>query len=259
MLIVEQAVLIDIHIRSYFGSSSKPSTLVPSSSSSSDSSSEEELEAPPTKKPCVSKPKLLKKRLKYRTTSTSGRKYKKRWEKDFPWLEYDTDCEGAFCKLCKTSGQSLERTKPFTNWKKAVEKVKAHTKSDAHIAASQAALSHQASLHAGSVIQQLQNVAEQKQMMNRAAVKSFLRCAHFLARQHILHTTNFEKLVELVVFCGGADLKSFLDRTGGNAMYTSHIAVVEFMEALGTWVEEFLLKRLHQASCFSIMADELRP
>ena len=31
---------------------------------------------------------------------------------------------------------------------------------------------------------------------------------------------------------------------------------MEFMEALGTWVEEFLLKRLHQASCFSIMADE---
>ena len=93
-------------------------------------------------------------------------------------------------------------------------------------------------------------------MMNRAAVKSFFCCAHFLARQHIPHTTNFEKLVELVVLCGGADLKSFLDRTGGNAVYTSHIAVVEFMEALGTWVEEFLLKHLHQASCFSIMADE---
>ena len=58
------------------------------------------------------------------------------------------------------------------------------------------------------------------------------------------------------MLCGGADLKSFLDRTGGNAVCTSHIAVVEFMEALGTWVEEFLLKRLHQASCYSIMADE---
>ena len=59
-----------------------------------------------------------------------------------------------------------------------------------------------------------------------------------------------------IILCGGADLKSFLDRTGGNAVCTSHIAVVEFMEALGTWVEGFLLKRLHQASCFSIMADE---
>ena len=93
-------------------------------------------------------------------------------------------------------------------------------------------------------------------MMNRAAVKLFFRCAHFLAQQHIPHTTIFEKLVELVVLYGGADLKSFLDRTGGNAVYTSHIAVVEFMEALGTCVGGVLLKRLHQASCFSIMADE---
>ena len=78
-------------------------------------------------------------------------------------------------------------------------------------------------------------------MMNRAAVKSFFRCAHFLDQQYIPHTTDFEKLVELVVLFGGADLKSFLDRTGGKAVYTSYIAVVEFKEALGTWVEEFTL------------------
>ena len=64
-------------------------------------------------------------------------------------------------------------------------------------------------------------MAEQEQMMNRVAVKSFFSCTHFLARQHIPHTTNFEKVVELVVLCGGADLKSFLDRTRGNAVYTS--------------------------------------
>lgn len=39
-------------------------------------------------------------------------------------------------------------------------------------------------------------------------------------------------------------------------MYTSRVAVVEFIEAPGIWVEELLLKRLHQASYFSIMADE---
>ena len=32
--------------------------------------------------------------------------------------------------------------------------------------------------------------------------------------------------------------------------------ITTFPGTLGTWVEEFLLKRLHQASCFSIMADE---
>ena len=93
-------------------------------------------------------------------------------------------------------------------------------------------------------------------MLNRKAIKSFFRCAHFLAHQHIPHTTNFDKLVELVVSCGGEDLKNFLDRTGRNAVYTSHVAVVEFIEALGILVEESLLKQLRQASYFSIMADE---
>ena len=249
-------------IRSYFSSSSKPSTSV--ASSNSNSSSEEERDITPSKKPCISTSEHSKKQSKYRTTSTSSsRKYQKRWEKDFTWLEYDVDYEGAFCKLCKTYGRTLvERTggvwttRPFTNWKKAIEKMKAHASSDTHIKASQAASAHQATQHTGLVIQQLQSVAEQERVLNRKAIKSFFRCAHFLARQHIPHTTNFDKLVELVVSCGGGDLKNFLDRTGRNAVYTSHIAVVEFIEALGTWVEESLLKRIRHASCFSIMADE---
>ena len=60
------------------------------------------------------------------------------------------------------------------------------------------------------------------------------------------HTTNFDKLVELVVSCGGETLP-FLDRAGGNATYTSKMVVVEFVNALGTWVEESLLKQLHKA------------
>ena len=60
--------------------------------------------------------------------------------------------------------------------------------------------------------------------------------------------------MELVVSCGGEGLKT--SWTERNAVYTLHVVVLEFMETLGTWVEESLLKRLHQASCFSIMADE---
>ena len=56
--------------------------------------------------------------------------------------------------------------------------------------------------------------------------------------------------------CGGETLHTFLARAGGNATYTSKMAVVEFVNALGTWVEESLLKLLHKAPSFSIMADE---
>ena len=67
---------------------------------------------------------------------------------------------------------------------------------------------------------------------------------------HIAHTTNFDRLVELVLSCGGKTLQTFLDRARENATHTSKIAVVEFVNALGTWVEESLLKWLHKAPFF---------
>ena len=79
-------------------------------------------------------------------------------------------------------------------------------------------------------------------------IKALIRCTHFLAHQHIAHTTNFDKLVELVVSCGGETLQTFLDGAGGNATYTSKMAVVVFLNALRTWVEESLIKRLHNCS-----------
>ena len=50
--------------------------------------------------------------------------------------------------------------------------------------------------------------------------------------------------------CGGEILQTVLNRDEGNATYTSKIAVVKFVNALGTWVEESLLKRLHKAPFF---------
>ena len=86
-----------------------------------------------------------------------------------------------------------------------------------------------------------------RRLKNRLAIKSLLRCTHFLARNHIAHTTNFGDLVDLVVTCGGEDLKQFVDKAGKNAHYTSKNAVVDFVEALGTWVDESLLARPQNA------------
>ena len=47
-----------------------------------------------------------------------------------------------------------------------------------------------------------------------------------------------------------------MENAGRNAIYTSHITVVKFVEALGTWIEESLLKWLKKASYYSIMAGE---
>ena len=108
----------------------------------------------------------------------------------------------------------------------------------------------------GSIITQFQAISQNEIQKNRTAIKSLNRCTHFLARNHIAHTTNFDKLVDLVVACGGESLKTFLETAGKKAQYTSKLAVVEFFDAIGTWVEETLLKRLRQAPYYSIMADE---
>ena len=61
--------------------------------------------------------------------------YNKKWDETFPWLEFDENLHGAFCKLCKKGRRSLQTaggawiTKPFTNWKKVTPKMKSHSKS----------------------------------------------------------------------------------------------------------------------------------
>ena len=75
-------------------------------------------------------------------------------------------------------------------------------------------------------------------------------------QNHIAHTTNFDKIIELIVSCGGDHLKQFLESAGRNATYSSKDAVIDLIKAICQWVEESLLKHLLQASYFSIMADE---
>ena len=130
-------------IRSYCSASSSSSQSKSSASggnvdSDSSSSECEHDSEPPLKIQCTDKTK------KYR--SVSKRKYSKSWEKEFSWLLYDEDSEGTFCRYYKESGRSLQRTggvwvtKPFKNWKKATEKMRAHEKSESHVRASEAVL-----------------------------------------------------------------------------------------------------------------------
>ena len=132
----------------------------------------------------------------------------------------------------------------------------AHSQSDVHMQSCEAELAATRAMKEGSIIQQFQHVGEQEKLKNRVAIKALLRCTHFLAQNHIAHTTNFDQLIDLVVCCGDDNLKRFIETIGRNATYTSKDAVIEFVEAIGQWVEESLLRRLHQAPFYSLMADE---
>ena len=105
----------------YFRSASKSSVV----SSSSDSEDESEIDAQ-----VLLLNHLPSQDLESGDTTKSGKKL-------FPWLEFDENLQGVFCKLFKKGGRSLQRTggitKPFTNWKKATQKMKSHSKSEMHL------------------------------------------------------------------------------------------------------------------------------
>ena len=78
-------------------------------------------------------------------------------------------------------------TKPFTTWKKALEKIKAHSQSDIHVQACQTSILAEREAREGTIMQQLQQITDEEKMKNRAAVIALIRCPHFLAHQHIAH------------------------------------------------------------------------
>ena len=121
------------------------------------------------------------------------------------------DISSAFYRVCKqiTADSATQHTggvwvtKPFQNWKKATERMKAHERRSLHTQASQVLLviSKQ-----GGVVQQVQSVGMQEREKNRAVMKSPVRCTHFFTWHHIAHSTNFTQLVDLVVSCGARKL-----------------------------------------------------
>ena len=172
----------------FFGASSSQPTDVKSSESEDENDSSksdtESLEPSPAKK---KKSVQEKRRSKYRP-ATSNRKYNKKWEESFNWLIFEDNFQGAFCKVCRKRGISLQRTggtwisKPFKNWKKAL-KMKAHAKSEIHIQSCEAEMAAARALQEGSIVQQLQQIGDQEKLKNRLAIKALIRCTHFVARR----------------------------------------------------------------------------
>ena len=57
-------------------------------------------------------------------------------------------------------------TKPFTNWKKALVKMKAHSQSNRHVQARQASMLAERAAREGTIVQQLQQIKDEEKMKN---------------------------------------------------------------------------------------------
>ena len=73
---------------------------------------------------------------------------------------------------------------------------------------------------------------------------------------HVAHTTNYDDLVSLMINCGAQPLSDIAKEAADNATYRSASTVIGFIEAIGVWVEEGLIRRLQQAPYYTLMADE---
>ena len=101
-----------------------------------------------------------------------------------------------------------------------------------------------------TVVYQLQHFGDSERSKNRKAIKALLGCTHHLCKQHIPHTPNFSRLIDLIVSCGGKDLEECVRKAAKNASYPSTDAVTD------VWVDELQVNRVRNVRFFSLMADE---
>ena len=87
-------------IRSYFGASSSKSSPTDGCNTDTEPDSDtDHLQVTPAKKPRTTSSSQQRRSKSCALSSKRG--YNKKWEKEFTWLEYSDDHQGAFCKICK--------------------------------------------------------------------------------------------------------------------------------------------------------------
>ena len=149
---------------------------------------------------------------------------------------------------------------PMSNWKKALDKMKAHEASAWHKMAKAIVEAEKQWQAEGSVILQLKHgkerCDEQTKQQNCMLIKKLLRIMYFLCKQKVTHFTNFDEVVQLMVE-NGDEVRKHLDTAPRNTNYGSHVAISEFLDAISLRVQQGILRPLKEAAFYSILADEL--
>ena len=97
---------------------------------------------------------------------------------------------------------------------------------------------------------------EQTKEQNCILIKKLLRIMYFLCKQKIVHFSNFDEVVHLMVENGDDEVRKHLDIAPRNANYGSHVAISKYLDAISLWVQQGILRSLKEAAFYSILADE---
>lgn len=203
-----------------------------------------------------------------------GRQFQEKWINTFPWIKFDKQKNRVFCSVCcdavannaklpitAASSRDIESknafvTNGFSSWSKALERFRAHEKSEVHRAAVEA-MTH---ISRGHNIASALSASKQKEMKDaRKALLCVLSSLRYLAsgglsvRGHTDENSNFIRLLQLRSD-DVSELKSWLARS--SYKWTSHEIINEMMSIMSHEVIRQLATTVREAKFYSIIVDE---
>ncbi|CAH1985723.1 unnamed protein product, partial [Acanthoscelides obtectus] len=227
--------------------------------------------------------------FKFPVTDTGKKKlsFQRHWTNRYSWLVYSNLMQGALCKVCvllgKTQGgrghQELGAfvSKPFINWKKALESFDHHADTKYHkFAVEQAA--NFARIMEGKTLDVTEclnvennKIAEENRKRLKAIVETIILCGRQAIALRGSHDSgeiginepehndgNFRALLRFRARSGDEALKNHLltQNIHSRAMYTSSVIQNEVIELCGSAIQTQVLNRVKEAGFFTILADE---
>jgi len=202
--------------------------------------------------------------------SSGKRPFLLAWLKQYDWLCYSTVSKGALCKFCVlfeppppldkggVNGAFIKTA--FSKYKNFHEQSKCHVKS-----ASVQRANDLISIINGKKtdVYQMVNSSVRKTIeSNKDKLKSIVSSVIFLGKHGLpFRGTNddtavFNNLLNFRVESGDVKLENHLKKGPKNATYISHRMQNTIISNLGSVMSNIILKRVKNAECYSVLADE---
>lgn len=193
--------------------------------------------------------------------------YNTKWEADYPWLYFDNQRFGAFCKLCEkhvindsalfASSRGIFVKTPFQNYKNALGKdgkLNKHTYSASHIRSVELEKLALVALK-NPVYNQILNQNSEECKINRKHLSYLFRSVYFLVKEEIAHTTKYEPLIKRLIVKTSDSLQNWINANSDRSTYTSKATASELLCCASEILDAKLDKEIYGKK-FSLLADE---
>lgn len=210
-------------------------------------------------------------------------KFQLSWLHRFSWLSYSKAAQGAFCKVCVLFGKKVGGvgdqnlgsfvTKPYTDWKKAIEKCQTHSSKTYHCNAV-VQMELRRVVEQGKQLpvnlqinEQNKKIIEENKNKLRPIIETILLCgrqglplrgnSHYvdIREQPVSNEGNFRALLRYRASVD-IDLSAHLGSCAQNAKYLSHRVQNEMIDCAQKLISQKIVEAVNSSRSFSVLADE---